>query len=47
MLGCNHLGQVYQNGLGVPRDIKQARTLYSQACDKGLQPACENLRKLP
>ena len=35
------------HGLGVHRDIKQARAFYSQACDKGLQPACDNLHKLP
>lgn len=42
----NNLGFMYENGLGVPKDIQQATAWYRKAAEQGLPPAQETLRKL-
>lgn len=37
---CNALATLYETGLGVVRNLAQARNLYAQACAAGYQPAC-------
>ena len=34
-LGCAQLGAMYQDALGVPRDVPHALALYEQACTAG------------
>ena len=45
-LAQNNLGVMYENGLGVPKDIQQAIAWYRKAAEQGLPPAQETLRKL-
>jgi hypothetical protein len=40
------LGQMYENGEGVPKDINQAITLYKKADDQGLPDASDALKRL-
>lgn len=35
MWGCDFLGEVYEQGLGVRIDLPEARRLYKKACDSG------------
>ena len=41
--GCNNLGYVYEQGLGVPADPREAARLYQKACDADQPIACANL----
>jgi TPR repeat protein len=45
MGGCNNLGFLYYKGHGVSEDRAQARTLWTRACDGGVQNACTSLRR--
>jgi TPR repeat protein len=45
-MACSNLGFLYENSIGVKRDIKKAKKLYKEACDAGHQIACANLTKL-
>jgi uncharacterized protein len=31
-LGCTHLGLAYETGVGIPRDMARAASLYEEAC---------------
>lgn len=40
------LASCYQHGLGADQDIQIAKQWYKKACDKGFQPACNELNKI-
>lgn len=44
--GCNNLGWLYDNGLGVRQNFRTAKEYYGKACDSGDQQGCDNYRKL-
>jgi TPR repeat protein len=39
--GCNNLGVLYIDGLGVNQDYIKAAELFKKACDMGLELGCE------
>lgn len=41
-LACNQLGFLYQNGLGVKKDIGKALHYYIKSCQGGSKMGCEN-----
>lgn len=41
--GCTHLGQMYESGQGVAKDVNRAEQLYLKACDGGDTRGCTNL----
>ena len=45
-VGCSNLALIYEQGLGVPRDLRRAYDLYKKACDGGFKASCERLEKL-
>lgn len=45
-VGCSNLALIYEQGLGVARDLSRARTLYKKACDGGFKSSCERLKTL-
>ena len=44
--GCAILGVFYQDGKGVKQNFSTAKQYYGKACDLGLQPGCDNYKKL-
>ncbi len=44
--GANNIGELYENGLGVPKDIEQAKSWYKKASVLGNAEATERLEKL-
>lgn len=44
--GCNDIGYMYENGLGVSKNIKTAREYYVKACEGGWGGACYNIKLL-
>lgn len=44
-MSCLQLAKLYHNGDGVPRDEQKSNALLQQACDLGIQPACEILKQ--
>jgi TPR repeat protein len=40
---CGHLGALYEQGLGVVRDLARARALHEKACTGGYWFSCHNL----
>jgi TPR repeat protein len=44
--GCNNLGVMYMNGLGVGKDYHKAIELYSKACNMGDVMGCINMDSL-
>jgi len=46
MKACNYLGYVYAQGLGGPRNTKQAIIVYQRACDQGTLSSCASLGSL-
>ncbi|MGB0507348.1 MAG: tetratricopeptide repeat protein [Pikeienuella sp.] len=45
-LGCANLGYMYDQALGVDRDLAKARALYTQACDMNESWACNRLAEM-
>jgi TPR repeat protein/serine/threonine protein kinase len=46
-LGCNDLGQIYEQGLGIEKkDATRAADLYDQACSAGNPLSCKNLENM-
>ncbi len=43
--GCNNLGDLYQNGEGIEKNLTKAAQFYSKACKLGDQEACEALKE--
>ncbi|WRF07434.1 sel1 repeat family protein [Helicobacter pylori] len=43
--GCNNLGDLYQNGEGIEKNLTKAAYFYSKACKLGSQEACEALKE--
>ena len=43
---CNYLGVLYENGLGVKKDINKALSYYKISCDAKVAEACINLGSL-
>jgi TPR repeat protein len=33
LLGCSHLGEAYERGFGVTRDVSRAASLFAQSCE--------------
>ncbi len=44
--GCNNLGDLYQNGEGIEKNLTKAAYLYSKACDLKEGLGCFNLGAL-
>ncbi len=44
--GCGALGDLYDDGKGVEKDLIKAAYFYSKACKLGYQLACEMLKEL-
>jgi hypothetical protein len=44
--GCNDLALVHEEGKGIPVDLETAARLYRKSCSLGLQPACDDARRL-
>lgn len=42
-LGCARLGQLYEKGRGLPKNLQKATALYNQACYAGNGLGCNNL----
>lgn len=42
----NHLGRIYLNGEGVPKDTTEALKYYQRGCTKGYKLACKNYENL-
>lgn len=40
------LGEMYENGWGVPQDLRAAKDWYGEACDWGDDEGCEKYREL-
>lgn len=40
------LGLMHEAGLGTRQNYKQAKELYGQACDRGVQDGCDSYRQL-
>jgi len=45
-VGCSNLALIYEQGLGVARDLRHALALHKKACDGGLKSSCERLKTL-
>ena len=45
-LGCDNLGEMYRDGVGVQRDTSEALTLFQKGCNLGEPSACDDLKKL-
>ncbi|GAA8852002.1 hypothetical protein BTM165_06930 [Helicobacter pylori] len=43
--GCGALGDLYDDGKGVEKDLIKAAQFYSKACKLGDQKACEMLKE--
>ncbi|WP_441699020.1 tetratricopeptide repeat protein [Helicobacter pylori] len=43
--GCRFLGDFYENGKYVKKDLRKAAQFYSKACKLGDQEACETLKE--
>jgi TPR repeat protein len=43
---CGNLAQLYEQGLGSPRDVPRAVALHKKACDGGVASSCERLKAL-
>jgi TPR repeat protein len=41
------LGEIYEEGAAVPKDIEKARRLYEQAAEAGVDDAAARLKALP
>ncbi|GAA7373355.1 hypothetical protein HpCK89_01100 [Helicobacter pylori] len=44
--GCATLGDLYDDGKGVEKDLTKATYFYSKACKLGDRKACEMLKEL-
>lgn len=44
--GCTNVGELYRDGLGVPKDLEKAREHYQRGCTGGQKEACAELQKL-
>ena len=44
--GCANAGRMYENGLGVTRDLTKAKGFYKQACDGSEADSCTNYGNL-
>ena len=42
----NRLGEMYEEGQGVPKNRKVAKEWHKKACDNGFQDGCNDYRKL-
>jgi TPR repeat protein len=40
---CSNLGQLYETGVGVPKEPRRAADYYERACDLGFAGGCGNL----
>jgi hypothetical protein len=45
-VSCNNLGDAYEYGHSVPRDLPRAASLYDRACRSGMSLGCANLGHL-
>lgn len=45
--GCLHLGEMYENGLGVAADRSRAAEMFHQACEGGDTKGCDRLKAYP
>ncbi len=43
---CSNLALIYEQGLGVARDLRRAFALHQKACDGGFKSSCEHLPPL-
>ena len=43
---CYEFGILYEEGLGVDKNISKSIDYYRKACDYGYDKACQNLEKL-
>ncbi|MBR3425521.1 MAG: sel1 repeat family protein, partial [Neisseriaceae bacterium] len=41
-----NLGELYENGLGVEKDLSQAQKYYQQACNSDKKIACKSLERI-
>lgn len=46
-MSCLNLARLYHNGDSVPKNEQQATALLEQACQLGVQPACEIVKQMP
>ena len=46
-MACYNLGDLVDEGLGVPRDRAEATELYRLACDGGADPGCARMEGRP
>lgn len=44
--GCGNLALIYEQGLGVTRNLPRAVALHKKACEGGLKSSCERLKAL-
>ena len=44
--GCSEQGLLYQDGLGVPRNLERAKGLYRESCEAGAARGCSRLGSL-
>jgi len=42
--GCSNLGNLYRQGLGVPKNLVLARQLLTKGCSMGNQFGCDKLK---
>lgn len=45
-VALNNLGWLYEDGLGVKKDLSKAKGFYGKACDHGYQDGCDKYREL-
>ena len=45
-VGYFNLGVLYGNGQGIRQNFSTAKQYFGKACDLGLQPGCDNYKKL-
>lgn len=43
---CDHLGQLHEQGMGMPKDRQLAAAWYMRACDRKHAPSCEGLQRM-
>jgi len=43
---CYEFGILYEEGIGVKKDIKKAKAYYKQACEDGYDKACLSARRV-
>jgi TPR repeat protein len=46
MIGCENLGDLYQDGQSVPVNLDKARELFAKSCSGGHNLACIELKAL-